>query len=300
MSLPFCGLFVGLTTLDFIYRATHPPTANQKIVALDYVMAAGGPATNAAVAFGHAGGNATVLTALGQHPMAQLIRADLTEYQVSIADLTPDSTVPPPVSSIIVTAATGDRAVVCLNAVKQQVESADIPVKSWAAVTAAAIDVVLIDGHQIEIGLAIAQQARAQGIPTVLDGGSWKPGLEQILPFIDYAICSANFQPPAGSNPVVHTYLAELGIPHIAITHGHQPIQYWQAGQAGVIAVPEICPVDTLGAGDIFHGAFCAAILQEDFVTALTAAAQTASRSCQSFGTRQWMQLDPERESPMP
>lgn len=300
MSPPFCGLFVGLTTLDLIYQAVHPPAANQKIVALDYVMAAGGPATNAAVAFSHAGGNATVLAALGEHPMTQLIRTELADYQVKLADLTPDSSTPPPVSSIIVTAATGDRAVVCLNAVKRQVELADIPIKSWAAVTAAAIDVVLIDGHQIEVGLAIAQQARAQGIPTVLDGGSWKPGLDKILPFIDYAICSANFQPPPGSNQVVHIYLTEFGIPHIAITHGHEPIQYWHAGQSGVIAVPEICPVDTLGAGDIFHGAFCAAVLQEDFVPALEIAAQMASRSCQFFGTRRWMQSDPESESPMP
>ncbi|MDJ0536213.1 MAG: PfkB family carbohydrate kinase [Xenococcaceae cyanobacterium MO_207.B15] len=46
--------------------------------------------------------------------------------------------------------------------------------------------------------------------------------------------------------------------------------------------------VDTLGAGDIFHGAFCNYILQEDFPTALFLAAQMASKSCQFFGTRSW------------
>ena len=46
------GLFVGLVTLDVVYLTDHPPTRNQKIVASDYTVAAGGPATNAAVAFG--------------------------------------------------------------------------------------------------------------------------------------------------------------------------------------------------------------------------------------------------------
>ena len=43
------GLFVGLITLDLIYLADSPPKNNQKLVATDYTVAAGGPATNAAV-----------------------------------------------------------------------------------------------------------------------------------------------------------------------------------------------------------------------------------------------------------
>ena len=47
----FKGLFVGLVTLDLIYLAESPPKNNQKLVADDYLVAAGGPVTNAAVAF---------------------------------------------------------------------------------------------------------------------------------------------------------------------------------------------------------------------------------------------------------
>ena len=55
------GLFVGLVTLDLIYLANSAPQNNQKIVATDYTVAAGGPATNAAVTFSHLGNQATVL-----------------------------------------------------------------------------------------------------------------------------------------------------------------------------------------------------------------------------------------------
>jgi sugar/nucleoside kinase (ribokinase family) len=56
-----------------------------------------------------------------------------------------------------------------------------------------------------------------------------------------------------------------------------------------VIDVPTVQAVDTLGAGDIFHGAFCHYILRENFPTALKQAAHIASFSCQFFGTRRWM-----------
>lgn len=36
------GLFVGLITLDLIYSITQYPQENQKIVASDYTVAAGG------------------------------------------------------------------------------------------------------------------------------------------------------------------------------------------------------------------------------------------------------------------
>ena len=84
--------------------------------------------------------------------------------------------------------------------------------------------------------------------------------------------------------------LAAVGIPHIAITQGEKPIQYFSLGVSGQLQIPQSNAVYTLGAGDIFHGAFCHYILRHNFIDALAAAAKIASYSCQFFGTRQWMQ----------
>ncbi|TFI51056.1 sugar kinase [Mastigocladus laminosus UU774] len=282
------ALFVGLVTLDLIYLAQSPPQNNQKIVAVDYTVAAGGPATNAAVAFSHLGNQAKVLGIVGSHPMTQLIRGDLHKYQVEITDLDPTTTNPPPVSSIIVTQASGERAVVSINAVKTQANSQAIPADILQNV-----DIVLIDGHQMMVGIEIAQIAKANNIPVVVDGGSWKPGFDKLLPFVDYAICSANFHPPnCQTEEEVFNYLRQFGISHIAITHGEKPIQYLiqETGISGLIDVPKTTAVDTLGAGDIFHGAFCHYVLRENFPDALTSAAKIAAFSCQFFGTRHWME----------
>ncbi|MEO8892203.1 MAG: sugar kinase [Coleofasciculaceae cyanobacterium] len=277
------GLFVGMIALDLVYLATKLPTSNQKIVASEYTIAAGGPATNAAVTFNHLGNQAEIVGVVGIHPITHLIRSDLANYGVKIADLNPTQTEPPPIASIIVTQATGSRAVVSIAAPKIEDSQllSEINFQS---------DIILIDGHQISAGYAIAQWAKKHHIPVVIDGGSWKPGFEKILPLVDYAICSANFYPPNCHNSTeVIAYLAALGIPHIAITQDEKPILYSSRGVCSQLAVPAIDPVDTMGAGDVFHGAFCHYILQHDFKDALTAATKIASHSCQFFGTRQWM-----------
>jgi len=277
-----------MVTLDLIYLATEVPKNNQKIVASDYTLAAGGPATNAAVTFSYWQHQATLLGVVGSHTITQLIKADLAGYQVVIADLNAQQSEPPPISSIIITRATGDRAVISLKAPHTQASSEPIPIDILQN-----INIVLIDGHQMQAGYTIAQLAQSKDIPVVIDGGSWKPGFDQVLPFVNYAICSANFYPPTCYTAEdVIAYLRDQGIPHIAITNGEKPIQYFSDGNHGWIEIPQAKTVDTLGAGDIFHGAFCHYILQENFTEALTSAAKIASYSCQFLGTRQWMKAD--------
>jgi sugar/nucleoside kinase (ribokinase family) len=280
------GLFIGLTTLDLIYLTDEVPLPNQKKVALDQLIAAGGPATNAAIAFSHWGNQAVVLSVLGKHPLSEVIRQDLGQYAINIIDLQPELTLFPPVSSIIVTQNTGERAVLSINATKTEGSLAYIPDNILDS-----IDILLIDGHQMQISLAIAQQAKARGIPIVIDGGSWKAGFEAVLALGDYVICSEQFLPPVcETQGKVMNYLRSLSIPHFAISCGAASILYSDREAVGEIAISPIPAIDTLGAGDILHGAFCHFILQTTFIEALKQAAKIASLSCQFLGTRQWME----------
>jgi sugar/nucleoside kinase (ribokinase family) len=282
------GLFVGLVTVDLLYLTANFPDGNQKIVAIDYNTVAGGPATNASVTFSYLGNQAKLLTVLGQHPLTNLVINDLQTQNIEIIDLDSQKHDPPPVSSIIITEKTGDRAVISINAVKSQAPIENIPDEILKN-----IDIVLIDGHQMKVGTAIAQKAKSHNIKVVIDGGSWKDGFQELLPSVNYAICSDNFYPPnCQQENEVFNYLLNKGINHIAITHGSQAITYISDGQKGTIEIAKIQSVDTLGAGDIFHGAFCHYILTENFINALIKASQIASYSCQFFGTRTWLNSD--------
>ncbi len=284
------GLFVGLTTLDVIYQAERLPRPNEKIAAQDCAIAAGGPATNAAVAFAALGGQATLASVLGRHATRELVQADLQAWNIRLCDLEPDYDQPLPLSSAITLLGTGERAVISLNARRLQ---GDPTLLSPSLLDE--MQVVLVDGHQLVASQAIASQAQARQIPVVLDGGSWKLGLETLLPAVDYAICSADFFPPGCQTADdVMAYLRAKGVAQGAITAGEQPIQYWQQGESGILPVPQVEAVDTLGAGDIFHGAFCAYLDQHDLVDALAAAAALASHSCQFLGTRAGLRSLPE------
>jgi sugar/nucleoside kinase (ribokinase family) len=282
------GLFIGITTLDLIYQTDRPMSTNLKFVATDFAIAAGGPATNAAIAFQSLGNQAQILSGLGQHSMTQMVREDLNAQGVQHLDALPNLPMPP-ISSIVVDASTGDRTVISRNVVDHQAPVD--PIESQIPTLLENTDIILVDGHQIALSLVIARQAQAKGIPVVLDGGSWKFGLEVLLPFIDYAICSANFYPPdCDSQAQVFAYLREQAANiQVAITRGGESILYGWQKQSGEIPVPVIQPVDTLGAGDAFHGAFCHWILQIGFREALQKSAVVAAIACQSFGTRNWL-----------
>ncbi|MBF4999918.1 sugar kinase [Nocardia sp. BSTN01] len=279
MSVP---LFVGLTTVDLSYAVDAYPVEDTKTRARDQFLGAGGPAANAAVACAILTGGARLLTAVGQHPLTALIRDDLRSHGVELVDTTARRTDPPPISSIVVAAGAGTRTVVSLDGSGIEVSFDD----EFAALVRDA-SVVLVDGHHLELALGIARVARDAGIPVVLDGGRWKPEHAELLPLVDIAICSASFAPPDSRDVFAH--LHRIGVHAVAVTRGQQPIMYSADGVRGEITVEDVDGADTLGAGDILHGAFCAYHSRgHDFVDALTRAAAVATLSCRFFGTRAW------------
>jgi sugar/nucleoside kinase (ribokinase family) len=286
------GLFVGLCTLDVIQLVDHAPASDEKVTAHRQLVAAGGPAANAAATFSHLGGAARLLTAIGAHPLGAEVRADLDRLGVAVSDLAADLVAPPVVSSVLVTAASGDRAVASTNASGHRLA----PPGDLDALVAAC-DIAEFDGHHMELAVATARAARAAGRPTLLDGGSWKDGTQRLLPSIDVAVCSADFRPPGTSTPAdTLRFLREHGVPWAAVTRGGQPV-VWAGpdGTTGTVDVPSVRVADTLGAGDVLHGALThhlavrGRLTSADFAEALRAAAVVAARSCESFGTRAWM-----------
>lgn len=251
-------------------------------------LIAGGLATNAAVAFRALGGEATLLTVLGRHPLTEVIRQDLASQQIDVRDMVPERTEPPAFASIVVTSPGGDRM-----ATSTGTRHLPQPEHSGDAVEIERPNVVLVDGHHIPMAIDAALKARTHGIPVVLDAGSWKPGFEQLLPLCDAAICAELFRPPGVSDTEsLLDYLTELDIPYRAVTHGDRPIVFRSPDGDGTVSIDPIEAVDTLGAGDIYHGAFAYewAGGARDFPAALKAASRVAGLSCQHFGTRSWIE----------
>ena len=328
-NVPMTALFAGLTTLDVLHRLDHVPDPSLKVTSTDFTMAAGGPATNAAVTYaalcaasrvlsdpedeaGAASGapadseeTPILLTALGEGPVSAFLAADLAAVGVRVVDATAPASSPasrePAVSSIIehpsgrMVASTNAR----LDADAERVAT-DLPERVGA---------VLIDGHNP----ALAHAALTLGVPEVdgedpfaplearpphpriLDGGSWKDWLTPLLGFVDIAVVSEDFAPPLMARPngaQIAEFLRGFGITRTVRTRGDRTVQYWWDGTSGEIPVKAVPDASTLGAGDAFHGAFVWAIERggdADPERLIRFASSVAAVSVSSFGTRQWL-----------
>ncbi len=282
-------LFVGLATLDVIQLVEQLPHANQKVVALDSAVAAGGPAANAAVAAAHLGAQVTLVTALAHGAITDIIRADLDACSVAIHAVGTDAA--PVVASILVSRGTGDRAII----------SPTSSASGHAAVRLSDADVdalldgigaVQLDGYYPALALPIAAAARDRGIPVVVDLGSFKPHSPDVVRASTVAVVSSDFAPPgvARDSHAVLEYLRAHGAEGVAITLGADGV----ALPGGTLAAKPMLVVDTCGAGDFFHGALTYRIASLGWQSArfpsdLEFAAEVAGRSISFFGTRGWL-----------
>ena len=280
------GLFVGLATLDVIHRITKPPAVNEKVTSTAQFVAAGGPAANAAVTFAALGGQAILVTALGDDPIADLIRADLTAYGVTVVDAAAGSTRAVPVSAVSVVESTGDRSVVSLDAVTSDASPpADIGNRVADA------DVVLVDGHHPLIARAAVAHAAARATTVVVDAGRWKPVMSDVVPHATDMVCSNDFRVP-GTYDSASTAAALVGsgVRTVACTHGGDPVEWWSDGEFGSVPVEPVTVVDTLGAGDAFHGAYAYfSTFGSSVAERIDRSARVAALRCSVVGPRAWL-----------
>ena len=315
------GLFVGLAVLDVIQLVDAPPGPDEKIVALDQTVAAGGPAANAAVAFAALGGRALLAAPVGAGPLAELIRADLTAHGVELIDCAAAPTARgaaatgPSVSSCTISAATGERSVVSTNA-RARPDPAPLSALSDAvAAGAPAPDVVLIDGHNPPLARAGLDLAERVGALRLMDAGSWKDDAADLPGRCDVVAPSARFHPPGPAGALrepadVAAWLHGRGAGAVVLTRGSAPVLWWCGERSGSAAPPAVEAVDTLGAGDVFHGALALALARAlpgprsggggeariapaALADAVASACAVAAASTEHFGTRAWIAAMP-------
>jgi len=285
------GVFVGLSTVDIVYEVDDFPLPNSKVVARGQDVLVGGPAANASITFAHLGGKSTLVTTIGRHPLAGAVRVEIERYSIQLIDLNPRFDSAPAISSVSVRR-TGERNVVSANATRVCVPPAQVDEAILRDSS-----VVLVDGHYMQACQVWARAARTLEILVVLDGGSWKEGTEELLKSVDTAICSADFRPPGCLTPEdVIKYLKVSGVTSMAITNGAEPIRFVTELTSGILPVPQVQVRDSMGAGDIFHGAFCYyASIGRGLAEALRESAGIAAESCRFRGTREWMR--PSRQA---
>src|SRR2546421_99031 len=123
-----------------------------------------------------------------------------------------------------------------------------------------------IDGHDTAAVGRAAQIARGHGIPVTIDVDTIYHGFDRVLPNVDYLVASSEF-PAAWTGETdpfkaLQTIQNEYGMRVAGMTLGPHGALALEKGRFHYAPAFVVNCVDTTGAGDVFHGAFCYAVLQ--------------------------------------
>jgi sugar/nucleoside kinase (ribokinase family) len=277
-------LCIGRATFDLGYACPAYPAEDSKLSATHFWAGAGGSALNGAVTARALGSDVRLFTLLGGGSFADAVRGELARYAVSFEDFADPAAEVLPVSSIIVVPESGTRTII-----DQQPSQAVVrPVPDAGCLVG--VSVLYCDGFLPEIAVPLARAARERGVPVVLDGGSWKPWTGELIAHVDHAVVSERFHPLQQGAADILDAVHALGPSVAAITRGPEAISWSADGEGGDIAPPHVAAIDTLGAGDVFHGAYCHFLATGESVPeALSHAAEVAAQSCCHYGTRGWI-----------
>ena len=277
----------GAATLDTIYRVERLPTGPGKLLPTAMIEVAHGMATSAAAAVARLGGRARLAARVGDDAGGGRFVADLTAAGVDCGWVRKVAGARTPLCTVLIDAA-GERLVVPYYDPALGQGTGWLPLDEVATA-----DAVLVDVRWPEGASAVLETARVAGLPAVLDADV---GPADVVMALAAQASHAVFSEPSAlavagmaSVPEALGRLADRLDGFLAVTAGAEGC-YWldrATGRVERLAPPPVVAVDTLAAGDVFHGAFALALAEGAAAAEAIAFANVAAAlKCRSFGGR--------------
>jgi sulfofructose kinase len=277
---------VGHAALDRVFTVDAWPTGSAKIVASRFDESGGGMAANAAVAAARLGAQVAFWGPTGDDATADVIEAQLSGEGVDVDNLRRLPGLRSSSSAVLIDAH-GERLVVGFRSEALQSSADWLPLHATKRVDAVLADVRWPDG-----AAAVLQAARASGVHAILDGEvAQREVLERLLSFAQHVVFSERGLSVLNGDVEGGLRLAlSRGAEVAAVTRGERGVLWIER------KMPERmhhCPaykvnaIDTLAAGDVFHGAYALAIAQgRDIEPAMRFASAAAAIKCTRPGGR--------------
>lgn len=277
---------VGIAVLDQIYVVERLPAGDGKNFASGYREVGGGPAATAAVTIARLGGEAELWVRLGDDLCGNTILAELTAYGVETRSCRRFAGVLSSCSAVAVDP-DGARTIIAFA-------DPDLPADpTWLPVARIGNAGGVLGDMRWPEGTAKAFEAAYEAsVPRILDADTVPEGILQT----PYSLASHVLF----SRPGLEAFTGETRLVEgmamagdrlegwIAVTDGGNGV-YWHDRTGSLAHAPAftVPVVDTLGAGDVFHGAFALALASgATEETAIRSAQAAAALKCTKPGGR--------------
>ena len=279
-------LCAGIIALDEVFRVEKFPRPDVKTPAHSFFVVNGGCAANAAVAVARLGGRAALAGPLGGPPgedsNGDRVLAALARERVDCSGCQRVAGISTPLSAIFIDAR-GERMIVTHRDCRLDAARPADP-----AGLVASVDALLADNRFPEFVRPICVAARARGISVVLDADGPTPMGDDLLRIASHVVFSSEgLRATTGLDDLgaALARIADTTPSFLAVTRGAQDVLWCQGRTLRGSPVFAVEAVDTLGAGDVFHGAFTLALAEgRDATAAMRFAAAAAGLKCTRVG----------------
>ena len=266
----------GMSVLDRIMRVERFADEAIKVYAADYDEVGGGPAATAAVTVARLGGRAFLVARVGDDLTGRSIQAELVDLGIDVSAMRTLAGARSASSNVIVDAR-GERQITHFPGDGLNVE-ADWVVPSMLQAAGA----VLVDMGWWQGARRVLELARLAGIPTVIDADlSADPRSEALLQMAEHVVFSeaALVRASGTADPLrgLEWARSRLSGRCLGVTLGADGYAWLEKDVLYRVAGHPIDVVDTLGAGDVFHGAYALALAEGRPVARAAAFANAAA-----------------------
>lgn len=274
----------GICAVDFLGLVSNYPAAGQKVLMTAFSKQGGGNTATALVTAARSGACAAYLGKLGTDEHSQFVLREFEKEGVETQFVLQEEGAQPHLSFVHVHVKTGERRIT------RYWQNRDLKPEELNRSLIENSRILFLDHYYTVAGLAAAKWIKQSGGQVVLDAERPTPDLEEIARLADAVIASSQFaekitgiSEPAKSVRELQTRYGDLAI----VTAGENGA--FCQSENGCLHQPafQVPVVDTTGAGDVFHGAFAAGLLENwPLPKILEFAAAVAALKCRGLGGR--------------
>jgi sulfofructose kinase len=286
---------VGLNATDTLIPVHHYPTAGSKIEFRSANVLPGGQVATAMVACQSWGLHARYVGKVGDDLAATLHRSEFARLGVETHLFTAPGC--PSQQAFILVDDAGERTVLWKRDDRLALQSNDLQ-REWILEARA----LHLDGHDTAAATIAATWARSAGVPVIADLDELYPGVDALLPLIDFLITSRDIPGRLSGESDLRKSLpavrSRYGARLAAATLGPDGVLAYDGAQFHYAPAFRVHTIDTTGAGDVFHAGFIYGLLQGwPLQRQLEFACAAAALNCTGIGARGHIAPIPEIEN---
>lgn len=278
---------IGACVFDTLYSIPSYPTEDTKMRATSSKSAGGGPVATGLVAASKLGEKASYIGVLSRDSGGTFLKQDFEKYGVDTSLIDVKEGYRSFASVLWLCADSATRTCVF--------DKGDLPALSLSDEQKEAIkgaSLLMVDGNEMEAAVEAATIARENGVRVLYDCGGLYAGVERLLALTDIMIPSEEFAMGhtgcATAEDAARVLYEKYSPEIVVVTQGKRGGILYDGKTVKAYPVYPASVVDSNGSGDVFHGAFAAAILKGyDYETCCHFSSATSAIKCMGVGARE-------------